>query len=60
VDRHLVCLRCRPVVAEPLDDRLLVVAGGAQEVTEPRGSADVWDRVEALAAQVLNGTRRGR
>jgi hypothetical protein len=60
VHRDLRGIRSRSVLAEQLDDSLLVVAGRPQRVAERRGRALVCNRIEAFAAQVLSETRRAR
>jgi len=51
VHRDIRRVRARAVIAERVDDRVLVVAGGAQGVAERRGRGPIRGRVERLAAQ---------
>jgi hypothetical protein len=60
VHRDLGRIGSRTVLAEQFDDSLLVVTDSPQRVAERRGRALVCNRIEAFAAQVLNGTRRAR
>jgi hypothetical protein len=51
VHRHVGLVGAGAVLAERVDDCVLVVAGGAQGVAERRSCGPIGDRIERLAAQ---------